>query len=115
MAETYKKLAQGQLPTSVGQLYPCPANTTTIIRSIRLVNTDASAIHSVTLHHIDSGVTPSGATNILNGVNLAAGGWAEFDGTIILEAGDELQGLIGASNSANATDITYTIYGLELT
>ena len=67
MAETYKKLAQGQLATSVGQLYACPANTTAIVRHIRLVNTD-SAIHSVTMHHIDSGVTPSGATNILNAV-----------------------------------------------
>jgi len=113
MAETYKKLAQGQLATSVGQLYACPANTTTIVRHIRLVNTD-SDIHSVTMHHIDSGVTPSGATNILNAVNLAAGGWAEFDGTIILEAADELQALVGA-NSPASTDVTYTIYGLELT
>jgi hypothetical protein len=114
MAETYKKLAQGQLATSVGRLYLCPGSTTTIVRHIRLVNTD-SDIHSVTMHHIDSGVTPGPTTNILNAVNLAAGGWAEFDGTIILEAADELQGLIGASNSGAATDITYTIYGLELT
>jgi len=113
MAETYKKLAQGQLATSVGQLYACPANTTTIIRHVRLVNTD-SDIHSVTLHHIDSGVTPGVGNNILNAVNLAAGGWAEFDGTIILEAADELQGLVGA-NSPASTDVTYTIYGLELT
>ncbi len=76
MAETYKKLAQGQLATSVGRLYLCPGSTTTIVRHIRLVNTDTD-IHSVTMHHIDSGVTPSGATNILNAVNLAAGGWAE--------------------------------------
>ena len=109
MAETYKKLAQGQLATSVGQLYACPANTTTIVRHIRLVNTD-SAIHSVTLHHIDSGVTPSGATNILNAVNLAAGGWAEFDGTIIMEAADTLIGISGTQNVINLT-----VYGLELT
>ena len=109
MAETYKKLAQGQLATSVGRLYLCPANTTTIVRHIRLVNTD-SDIHSVTMHHIDSGVTPSGATNILNAVNLAAGGWAEFDGTIIMEAGDTLVGISGTDEAINLT-----VYGLELT
>ena len=108
MAETYKKLAQGQLATSVGQLYACPANTTAIVRHIRLVNTD-SAIHSVTMHHIDSGVTPSGATNILNAVNLAAGGWAEFDGAILMEASDTIAGEASAGSA-----ITCTIYGLEM-
>ena len=37
------------------------------------------------------------------------GGWAEFDGAILMEAADTLSGLASA-----ATAITYTIYGLEI-
>ena len=43
MAETYKKLAQGQLPSSAGTIYTVPSGTSTIIKHIRLVNTDSSA------------------------------------------------------------------------
>lgn len=38
-----KALADGQLPSSKGTLYTCPASTTAIIKSIILVNTDSSA------------------------------------------------------------------------
>ena len=116
MAETYKRLGQGQVALAVdasnGILYPCPANTTAIIRQMIFSNVD-SAVHALTLYHIDNGGTANDTKVILKAANIEAGGWAEFTGTIILEAQDELRGLC-TLNSAEATDITYVLYGLEL-
>ena len=116
MAETYKRLGQGQVALAVdasnGILYPCPANTTAIIRQMIFSNVD-SAVHALTLYHIDNGGTANETKVILKAANIEAGGWAEFTGTIILEAQDELRGLC-TLNSAEATDITYVLYGLEL-
>ena len=38
MAETYKKLGQGQLANSTGTLYTVPSSTSTLVGHIRLVN-----------------------------------------------------------------------------
>ena len=105
MAETYKKLAQGQLPSSAGTIYTVPSGTSTIIKHIRLVNTDSSA-RTARLYH--DGTTD--ATTILPAASIEAGGWAEFEGTIIMEAADFLQ-----INAQNANDINYVVYGMELT
>ena len=105
MAETYKKLAQGQLPSSAGTLYTVPANTSTIVKHIRIVNTDSSA-RTARLYH--DGTTD--ATTILPAVSIEAGGWAEFEGTIVMEAADTLSGL-----GSVASQVTYTVYGMELT
>ena len=117
MAETYKRLGQGQVATAVnasnGIIYTCPANTTAIIRQMNFSNIHGS-IHALTLYHIDNGGT-AGVTNvIMNGSNIAAGGWADFNGTIILESQDELRGMC-TLNTPAANQITYVIYGLELT
>ena len=116
MAETYKRQGQGQVALAVdasnGILYPCPANTTAIIRQMIFSNVD-SAVHALTLYHIDNGGTANDTKVILKAANIEAGGWAEFTGTIILEAQDELRGLC-TLNDAEATDITYVLYGLEL-
>ena len=117
MAETYKRLGQGQVALAVnasnGILYTCPANTTAIVRQMNFSNVDASAIHALTLYHIDNGGTANDTKVILKAANIESGGWADFTGTIILEAQDELRGL-GTLNDAEATDITYVLYGLEL-
>ena len=105
MAETYKKLAQGQLPSSAGTIYTVPSGTSTIIKHIRLVNTDSSA-RTARLYH--DGTTD--ATTILPAASIEAGGRAEFEGTIVMEAADTLAGL-----GSVASQVTYTIYGLELT
>ena len=62
---------------------------------------------------VDGNIKLSGSLKY-DGANIASGGWADFNGTIILEAQDELRGLC-TLNSAEATDITYVLYGLELT
>ena len=117
MPETYKRLGQGQVALAVdasnGILYACPADTTAIIRQMIFSNVDASAIHALTLYHIDNGGTANDTKVILKAANIESGGWADFTGTIILEAQDELRGLC-TLNDAEATDITYVLYGLEL-
>jgi len=105
MAETYKKLAQGQLPATVGTLYTVPASTTAIVKYITLTNNTAGA-QTAQLFHDGT----AAAQSILPAISIAAGGWAEFEGTIIMEAADTLSG-----DSDAATSITYTVYGLELT
>ena len=105
MAETYKKLAQGQLANSTGTLYTVPANTSALIGHIRLVN-NTGASHTAKLYH--DGTTDAQA--ILPTLTIEAGGWAEFSGGLVMEASDTMSGVADA-----ATSITYTIYGMEIT
>ena len=105
MAETYKKLVQTLVNNSNETLITVAANTTVIIKSMRAVNTSGT---TATLKLFHDGTA---ATNmILPFVNIQGNGWAEFDGTIILEAADTLTGISGTQDVINLT-----IYGLELT
>jgi len=110
MAETFKHLAQGQLVhtgnAAAQELYEAPSSTTTIVGHIRLSNTNAAA-RTVQLYQ--NGIVA--ANVILPTLTIEGGGWAEFTGSIILDAGDKLYGI---SNS-ESTSVTYNIYGLEIT
>lgn len=106
--EAYKELAQGQLATSDGVLYTAPASLTVIVRHIVLVNVAASAVTAKLWH--TGGGAGSDATLILPSTTMAASGFANFDGVLVMDAADTLRGL-----SNTATSITYTIYGVELT
>jgi hypothetical protein len=44
-------------------------------------------------------------------LSIESGGWAEFTGSIILDAGDILYGIA----NTDSTSISYNIYGLEVT
>ena len=105
MAETYKTLAQELVASSNDELYTVPANTTTIVRHIRVVNVTSSTA-TIKLFHGGTGT----ANMILPFVNIAGNGWAEYDGTIIMEAASVLTGISGTNDAINCT-----IYGLELT
>ena len=110
MAETYKKLGQALIgDTNANTMYPCPASTSTIVKHIRLTNVDTSNSCHVKLYHLDSGGTAGTGNQILPQTTVQAGGWAEFEGTIILEAADFLQ-----IQCENASDINYVVYGMEL-
>lgn len=104
MANTYKKLAQAELTGGNDTLYTVPGSTETIVSHIRIVNTDSSD-RTVKLWH-------DGTTDpyvILPSATVLAGGWAEFDGTILMEAADTLVAL-GSAASA----LTVTVYGTEI-
>jgi len=104
MTESYKKLGQGQLGTSVAALYTVPGATSAIVKRIVLVNNDTEDLTAELNHDGDTE-----ATRILPPISIDAGGWAEFDGAICMDTGDTLQG-----KGEQATEITYTIYGLEI-
>jgi hypothetical protein len=97
-----KKLVQVQAASTGAAIFT--ATTKTEVVHIRVSNPTGTA-RTIKLWH--DGLTD--ATNILPAATVAAGGWAEFDGLIYLEAGDT----VGAEASA-ATALTVTIYGEEL-
>ena len=73
--ETYKALYQGQLGATAATIYTVPGSTQTFIRSISVVNTDASASHTFQLFR--------GGTAAANAITpvytLAAGGMATYE------------------------------------
>ena len=110
MAETFKHLAQDNMVhtgnAAAQELYEAPSGTTTIVGHIRLSNTSGA---SKTAKLWQNGVAN---TNIvLPNLTIEGGGWAEFTGSIILDAGDKLYGLA----SVDSVSISYNIYGLEVT
>ena len=105
MAETYKKLIQELVDDSNDTLLTVAANTTVIIKSMKAVNTTGTAAALKLFHDGTAAVNL-----ILPAVSIAANGWAEFEGTIIMEAADTLVGISGTDEAINLT-----VYGLELT
>jgi hypothetical protein len=105
MADSYKRIYQGQLATASGVVYTVPSGTQAIIKSIRVVNTSATA---TTVKLWNGGSADSNV--ILPPTSIDAGGFAEFDGTLTLAAADTIAAQAGA-----ATSLTMTIHGLELT
>ena len=118
MAETYKKLwlagfsgvATASAPiTTTGIVYTVPAATSTIVKSIRLVNTGTAAATIQLWHAASNATTPGDGQTILPAISIDAKGFAEFDGTLTMATGETLyaQGL--------PATITVTVYGVELT
>lgn len=104
MASAYKKLDQEELSGGNDTLYTVPASTETIVSHIRIVNTSGTD-RTVKLWHDGT----ADANVILPPATVLAGGWAEFDGTILMEAADTLVAL-GEAASA----LTVTVYGTEI-
>ena len=105
MGDTFKLLYQGQLTITPAVLYTVPAFASCIIKHIRVTNPTGGP---VSFRMWQSGVTD--ADLIVPAATILAGGWAEFDGSILAAASDTIAG----SASAN-TSLTITIYGDEVT
>lgn len=106
---TPKLLADGQLPSSQGALYTCPALTTAAVKFFRLVNTSASAV-TVNLYVKKSGGT--GRRIVPKDYALAAGAMLDvFDAVqnLPLGAGDAIEGQCSA-----ATTVDYVLGGGEV-
>lgn len=104
MASAYKKLDQEELSGGNDTLYTVPASTETIVTHIRVVN-HSGTDRTVKLWHDGTG----DANIILPPATVPAGGWAEFDGTILMETGDTLVALASAASALSAT-----VYGTEV-
>ena len=103
---TYKKLAQGQLPSSAAAIYTVPGSPVQAqIKNIHLANTSGSIVTGVTIF-ID-GVA---AANQLSGVfSIPANGWAtvDQDGWRIYDStGTVLAGIAGPTGATGSTGST---------
>ncbi len=101
---TYKVLAQTTLTGGTDTLYTVPASTAAIVKTIHVANYSADA-RTVKLL---VGGTGDGNT-ILPTVSLAAGEFAQWDGTLALETGKTIVGVGSAASS-----IVVTISGDEI-
>lgn len=82
----------------------------TIVRHIRVVNT-GGADQTVTIWQGGASATGNNANLILPTATIDDGGWAEFEGTLIVDSGE----LVKAQAGAGGADLTITLYGLEMT
>lgn len=105
MANTYKRLAAGQLASSSGDLYTVPTDTKALSPLIRLYNTGGTT-EVIKLHLRDGSTSRQFAQ-----IELVAGAWAEvaFEKTV-LEDGDKIQG-----QTTTATTVNYWLSGVEVT
>jgi hypothetical protein len=104
-AITVKNLSNGQLAGTIGDLYTAPALTTTIIKSITLVNTHTAEL-SVNLYVLKSGGT---ARKIIpSNMTLGIGYLLVYDDVLTLGAGDKIQG-----DAGTAAKVDYVISGVE--
>jgi len=104
MVIAIKQLANGQLPSTVGDLYTVPAGTTAIIKSISLVNTNTSD-ETINLYVLKSGGTrrriiPKNMTFYVQYMTVV-------DDEITLEAGDKIQG-----DTTTASKVDYVVSGV---
>lgn len=96
------QLANGQLASSIGDIYTS-TSCTTIIKSITLVNTNTTA-EAVNLYVLKSGGT---ARRIIpKSTALGPGYSLEFDNVLTLGSGDKLQG-----DTSTASKVDYVING----
>ena len=105
--DNFKLLHQSQITTTAGALYTVPANHETIVKNIMVVNNDTEALWFTLIHTV--GTTYTEATTIIPEATLPAGGWAEFNGTITMDAADIIGGDV-----ETASKVTITIYGDEI-
>jgi len=105
--DNFKLIHQSQISTTAGALYTVPANHETIIKSMTVVNNDTEALWFTLFH--TTGTTYTEATTIIPEATLPAGGWAEWSGTITMDASDILGG-----DAEQGSEITITVWGDEI-
>lgn len=105
MADLYKLLYQGQLPSSVGTLATVGTGKMWIVKHITVINND-SAARTFALYR-----QGTAAANIITppAMAIAAGGMAEWDGTMALNDAETIRGLASV-----ATMVTISIDGDEV-
>jgi len=105
--DNFKLLFQGQITVTAGKLYEVPASHEAIIKYMTVVNNHSSTLWFTLFH--TTGTTYTAATTIIPAATLPAGGWAEFDGTITMDAADIIGG-----DAETGSLVTITIYGDEI-
>lgn len=109
MAYTPKRLYTGQPASTETTLYTTPASTTTIIKSITMVNTTAGSAN-VSLSIVPSGDTASTANRVISSLPLAGNATVMFENIGMMNAGDFISALQGTASA-----ISIHISGVEVT
>lgn len=115
MTNSFKKLAAETLTSDTGgslsAVYEAPAGSEVLIKHMRIVN-QTPAQKTVTMWQKTGSLGGLDDDNylVLPPITLEAGGWAEFEGTIIVPAGESIY-----ANADSADDVNLFIYGLEIT
>ena len=101
-------LASGYLPLANNPIYTSPSTLTTIIKSIRLVNTD-SVPRTVNIYLKRAAESPTPTNRYLTPVNLSipAGGLYIDDQEITMSSGDQI------NYDTTATRIDFVISGIQ--
>lgn len=108
MADTPKRLVGPQtLATTNAVLYTVPAGTTTIVRSIHLTNSSASASYTFTLALNAAASTV--ANQFFSALNVPPAGAVDWSGFLVLNPGDTVQGLASIANI-----LAVTVSGVEV-
>lgn len=103
MADTFKRLYQGQLAAAAATLYTAPAAGSAIARSIRIVNTDTVSRWFILYQ------SGTGAGNQITGRIVLGPQETYIDtGPVVVGAGDTLRGVAEV-----AAMLTCTISGVE--
>ena len=92
MAIVAKRLADGLLPSSKATLYTVPVGTTTYLKGIILHNSSVSSV-TATLYLFNSG-----NSRIITSITMGAGETFYFNESVILGAGNLLEGAAGTSS-----------------
>lgn len=109
MAYTPKRLYTGQPASTATTLYTAPASTTTIIKSITMVNTTAGSAN-VSVSIVPSGDTASTANRIISSLPLAGNATVMFENIGMMNTGDFISALQGTTSA-----ISVHISGVEVT
>jgi hypothetical protein len=99
--ESYKILAQGQLPSSAAVLYTAPAGSQIFVKSLHLTNTTGASVGGVKLFKLGT----TAANQITGSFSIPANGWATYeeDGwKVYNNAGEQLITGITASGGGGA-------------
>ena len=112
MTDTYSKLFQIDLTalSTPVSLVTAGATEQVIVKHIRVVNQSTSV--STAIKMFQTGTTVDDL--ILPSADISPGGWAEFEGTIILSSNEILYASKENSTSLTTADITITVYGLRM-
>lgn len=99
VSDSFKVLAQGQLPAAAGTLYTTPGATATIVKTILLINTAGTA-QAVTMY-----LGGTAAANSIGSFNIPTGGSATWNGVWNLRDAN------GASLTTSTTTLTGDVTG----
>lgn len=107
MTNTWKRLAQAEVPTIDTTIYTVPALTTTIVQVIDVANVSGATV-ALYINFVPSAGAPAGGNAIVYNLDISAKGVLSYTGPAALATG----GFISVKGST--TGLTITVSGIEV-